>query len=60
MYNKFITSYKTVSRDTFSIVGPDKTFSLRDKFIVLRTLNRQAKIYTIYICDTESAQILQK
>ena len=30
------------------------------KFIVLRALNRQPKIYAIYICDTQSAQILQK
>ena len=30
------------------------------KFIVLQTLNRQVNIYTIYICDTRSAQILQK
>ena len=29
-------------------------------FIVLRTLSRQAKIYAIYIGDTQSAQILQK
>ena len=30
-----------------------------DKFVVLWTLNKQEKIYTIYICDTQSAQILQ-
>ena len=35
-------------------VGPDKTW--HDKFILLRTLKRQVKIYTIYICDTQSAQ----
>ena len=30
------------------------------KFIVVQTLNRQVKIHTIYILDTQSAQILQK
>ena len=35
-------------------VVPDWTW--HDKFILLWTLNRQVKIYTIYICDTQSAQ----
>ena len=49
----------TLLRDTSSIIGPDQTYLWCDKFIVLQTLNRQVKIYTIYICDTQSAQILQ-
>ena len=46
---------ETVSRDTSPIIGPDETWC--DKFIVLRTLNRQAKIYiyiyTPYISGTQ-------
>ena len=50
----------TLLRDTSSIIGPDETCSWCDEFIVLQTLNRQVKLYTIYICDTQSGQILQK
>ena len=37
-------------------------FMIHDKLLMinlLQTLNRQKKIYTIYICDTQSAQILE-
>ena len=50
----------TLLRNTSSFIGPDLMCPWCDKFIVVETLNRQVKIYTIYICDTQSTQILQK
>ena len=41
-----------VSLETVSLNIIKHICSWRDKFIILQTLNRQAKIYTIYICDT--------
>ena len=58
--NKFVwlcLMRDTLLRDTTAIIGPDETCSWCDKFILLQRLNRQVKIYTIYICDTYSAQI---
>ena len=54
--------HELVSKDTeilvpsMDLIENIHDIYIHDKFIVLWAMNRRSKIYTIYICDTKSAQ----